>query len=71
MLGALNVTSLLPYGVHLKTINMLDHPTSANDVQAEGHTLHRDSYIVFLFVLLFLSLSISFVRSIFLLIASL
>ena len=42
--------------MHRKTINMLDYSTCATDVQAEGHKLHRDSYIVSLFVLLFLSL---------------
>jgi len=46
--------------MHLKTINMLDHSTCATDVQSEGHTLRRDSYIVFHFVLLFISLSVHF-----------
>ena len=60
ILGALYVRRLLPYDVHLKTINVLNHATRATDVQAEGHMPHRDSYIVFLFDLLFLSLNVHF-----------
>ena len=60
MLGALCVRRLLPYGVQLKTINMLEYATCHTDVQVEGHTLRRDSYIVSFFVLLILSLSIHF-----------